>query len=156
MAQKQSAIVKGFVSSNTGESLPGITVMLEKTTRGAATDFNGRFEIKNIAPGDYSLTISGIGYKRKFHTITLSAGQTLKLDIQLEEDAQQLAEVVVRAETEAVRLERTAEAVSAIDTRKVKLLTADLGEVMARTQGVSCSKIGRVRFGHTFLVKWPH
>ncbi|MFP4090372.1 MAG: carboxypeptidase-like regulatory domain-containing protein [Cyclobacteriaceae bacterium] len=150
VAQQPTANLRGTVSDEKGELLPGITLILEGTTQGAVTDASGSFEIKNIKTGSYNLLVSSIGYTRHSRAITLKAGQILQIDIQLEEDAHELAEVVVRAETEAILLERTAEAVSAIDTRKVKLLTADLGEVMARNQGVSVQRSGGLGSGTRF------
>jgi vitamin B12 transporter len=44
--------------------------------------------------------------------------------------------------TEAMRLQQSAEAVNVVDTRKAKEATADMGEVLARTQGVSVRRDG--------------
>jgi len=146
-AQSSTATISGKVTDTKGVTLPGITVMLEGTAKGAATDTEGRYEIKGITPGKHQLIVQGIGFKKQMQPVTLSDGQILKLNIRLEEDAQQLNEVVIRAETEAARLERTALAVSAIDTRVIKLKTADLGEVMARTEGVSVQRSGGLGSG---------
>ncbi len=44
--------------------------------------------------------------------------------------------------TDAQRLQRSAEAVNVVDTRKAKEQTADLGEALARTQGVAVRREG--------------
>lgn len=49
-------------------------------------------------------------------------------------------EVTVRGE--AARLQQSAEAVNVIDTRRAKQQTTDLGEVLARTQGVAVRRTG--------------
>ncbi|MET0283566.1 MAG: TonB-dependent siderophore myxochelin receptor MxcH [Polyangiales bacterium] len=52
-------------------------------------------------------------------------------------------EVTVRGgRNEAQRLTRSAEAVSVIDTRRAKQQSADLGEVLARTQGITLRRDG--------------
>lgn len=52
-------------------------------------------------------------------------------------------EVMVRGrQSEAQRLVQSAEAVAVIDTRRAQRQSADLGEVMARTQGVSVRRSG--------------
>jgi TonB family protein len=49
---------------------------------------------------------------------------------------------VAGARTEAERLQQSAEAVTVIDTYRAKQQTADLGEVLARTQGVAVRRSG--------------
>jgi vitamin B12 transporter len=49
---------------------------------------------------------------------------------------------VAGARSEAERLQQSAEAVTVVDTRKAQERTADLGEVLARTQGVSVRRAG--------------
>ncbi len=44
--------------------------------------------------------------------------------------------------TEGERLQQSAEAVTVVDTKKAKQQTADMGEVLARTQGVSVRRYG--------------
>lgn len=54
-----------------------------------------------------------------------------------------LAEVTVRVErSEKQRLQQSAEAVNVVDTRPAQRQTADLGEVLARTQGVAIRRQG--------------
>jgi len=56
--------------------------------------------------------------------------------------AQESEVKVVGARTEAERLQQSAEAVNLVDTRKAKEQTADLAEVLARTQGVAVRRDG--------------
>lgn len=50
------------------------------------------------------------------------------------------AEVIVRGQSEADRLRRSAEAVHVVETENVKRQSQDLGEVLARTQGVGVQR----------------
>lgn len=152
VAQTNPGNISGTVTDHKKDALPGITLLLEGTNKGAATDTNGRFEIKGVTPGIYNLVISGVGYKNQIQNITLEAGQNLSLDFQLEQADQRLNEVVFEGQTESGRLERTALAVNAIDTRAVKLKTADLGEVMARTEGVSVQRAGGLGSATSFAL----
>ncbi len=82
--------IKGTVTEkSTGESLPGVSIVVKGETRGTETDFNGNYEIKNIKPTDI-LVFSFIGFKTQEIKTT-----TTTINIQLEEDAQILDEVVV-------------------------------------------------------------
>ena len=69
-AEAQNLTVKGKVQdAKSGEPLPLVNVGLMRTTdtvfmRGAATDFDGTFEIKDVKPGSYLLQASYVGYER--------------------------------------------------------------------------------------------
>ena len=66
--EAQNVKVKGSVSdAKTGEALPLVNVGLMRSTdtvfvRGDASDFDGKFEIKDVKPGSYLLQASCVGY----------------------------------------------------------------------------------------------
>lgn len=83
--------VTGTVSDNSGETLPGASVVLKGNPAiAAATDYNGQFAIK-VPNLDASLEVSFIGYKKQ--TIALNGRQ--KIEVVLHEDTEVLDEVVV-------------------------------------------------------------
>ena len=51
------------VNSNTGEPLQGANILIEKTSFGGASDKNGLFSIRNLPVGNYTISVSVIGYK---------------------------------------------------------------------------------------------
>ena len=51
------------VNSNTGEPLQGANILIEKTSFGGASDKNGLFSIRNLPLGNYTISVSVIGYK---------------------------------------------------------------------------------------------
>ena len=56
----QQKTITGTVNDETGLPLPGATVVVDGTTRGVATDFDGNFSIE--ASTDEILLITYIGY----------------------------------------------------------------------------------------------
>ena len=63
-AQENSVNIYGKVIDKlTKQPLPGANVLVLNTNLGASTDLSGKFEIKNLAPGEYLLRASIIGYK---------------------------------------------------------------------------------------------
>ena len=83
----QPRVFRGVVTDTGGETLIGASVLVEGTTNGTITDFDGQFEItcEEGAP----LVFSYMGYQSQ----TLPASQNMK--VQLSEDSEQLEEVVV-------------------------------------------------------------
>lgn len=67
--------------------LPGASIVLRAARSGAertaATDAEGDFRIENLDPGSYRLIVRSTGLADKAQEITLSAGQTLELQITL-------------------------------------------------------------------------
>ncbi len=51
-----------IVSGETGEPVTGATIRVDGTSYNAVTGLDGSFSIKDIPVGEYTLTISMIGY----------------------------------------------------------------------------------------------
>ncbi|GAB3318634.1 TonB-dependent receptor [Larkinella ripae] len=85
-----NALVKGVVSDDKGNTLPGATVSVKGTTQGTTTDADGRFSI-NLPAGSNVLVISFIGMK----TQEVEVGTRTNLTITLLSGDQSLDEVVV-------------------------------------------------------------
>ena len=64
--------VSGTVTdADTGEALPGASVIVEGTTMGAATDGNGRYAIGDLPSGTHTLTVSFVGYDDISRVVTV-------------------------------------------------------------------------------------
>lgn len=70
---------------------------------------------------------------------TLRAGLPAALD---SNETEPVSVTVVGQQSEAERLQQSAEAVNVVDIRRAKQQSADLGEVLARTQGVAIRRDG--------------
>lgn len=86
----QDRAVSGKVTdAETGESIPGATVLEKGTQNGVITDFDGNFKIN---PGENAiLVISFVGYTNQ----EVEVGNQTTINITLSEDVKQLAEIVV-------------------------------------------------------------
>ncbi len=86
----QERTVSGqIVDGDTGEPVPGVTVLIKGTTRGTVTDFDGNYKL-GVSEGDV-LQVSFIGYKQQQVTV----GAQSVIDFKLALDVEQLEEVVV-------------------------------------------------------------
>ncbi|MEZ4803670.1 MAG: TonB-dependent receptor [Gelidibacter sp.] len=87
-AQEKS--VSGTITAATdGLPLPGVNVIVKGTTRGVQTDFDGNYTIKVSA--NETLLFSFVGMK----TVEKVVGTNSTINVQMQEDAESLAEIVV-------------------------------------------------------------
>src|SRR4051812_37029973 len=99
LAQK-TAEISGYVKSESGVAIPGATVILKNTTHGTTCDANGFYAFPAPKPGNYTLTISAVGYHPVSEKVTIKADKPLTLTIRLPENRQELQEVNVFGKTE--------------------------------------------------------
>ncbi len=78
----------------TDESLPGANVVIEGTTQGTVTDFDGNYQI-GLAPGTYNIVFSYLGYASETIEITLEADETQVYNVALYPDITTFEEFVV-------------------------------------------------------------
>ena len=90
-------IVGHVIEKGTGEHLPYMTVSLKGTTIGTITDATGHYFLKNLPEGEFTLSVSAVGYKSQERKVVLKRGKTLEENFELEEDMVALDGVVVTA-----------------------------------------------------------
>ncbi|OJV33238.1 MAG: SusC/RagA family TonB-linked outer membrane protein [Bacteroidia bacterium 43-41] len=89
-AQTGSTInVRGTIKDVAGEPIIGASILLQGTTSGVVTDYDGNFSIQ--APDNGTLVISYVGYV----TQTIAIQNRKAIDVILQEDTELLEEVVV-------------------------------------------------------------
>lgn len=92
---QSSGSIKGTIKTSDGNPAEFVNVRIQRTSKGAIADANGKYEIKNVAPGNYLLIASFVGLGSQQQTITVNAGQVTTADFALNENTTQLEEVIV-------------------------------------------------------------
>lgn len=82
--------IRGRVTDEKGEPLPGATIKVKGSTIAVSADINGDFVLPNVNP-DAVLVVSFLG----FVTQEIPAGSRTVISIRLKEDMQGLSEVVI-------------------------------------------------------------
>jgi hypothetical protein len=77
------------------EPLAFANVLIKGTTKGTTSDFDGLYEISGLDAGTYTVQISFVGYETQEKTITITAGQTTKLNVVMSASAASLDEIVI-------------------------------------------------------------
>ncbi|MEM1055335.1 MAG: TonB-dependent receptor [Bacteroidota bacterium] len=105
-AQAQVGSVRGTVTDATSRvPLQGATVRLlpesaEADTLGAATDGDGRFDFRRVAPGAYTMRVTFIGYVAANEALTVAMEETVERSIELVPDTTAFGRVRVTAARE--------------------------------------------------------
>ena len=97
--QAQTGSISGtIVDKQNGESLIGANILIKGTSVGAASDLEGKFTIKNVSPGTYTLVVSMVSYAKLTITdVVVKSGSIVKLNISLSSKAIETEEVIVTA-----------------------------------------------------------
>lgn len=119
-AGAQGTIQGTVTEATTGLTVPGANVFLEETGQGTATDIDGFYQIENIDPGVYTLTVSFVGFRRYQTEVSVEAGETVVENIELVEDRLGLDEVVVTGQGAAVETRRLSTTIEVITPRQIE------------------------------------
>jgi len=97
------------VDRDTGEPLPGVNVIIEGTTLGAATDLDGNYIVLRIPPGVYSVRAQMIGYQPVVvNNVRISIDKTTTVNFELQRTVVELGkEITVVAERPLVQMDLT-------------------------------------------------
>jgi len=137
------ATVAGTVRDRaTQELLPGVSITLEGTDFGTATDGEGRYRLTGVPAGAYNLRAGFVGYEPLVRSnIALSSGNVNTLSLELNAAPQALSEVTVTA-SRAIRV-ATAEtplSVQRLTTEEIKSNPGgnfDISKVVQSLPGVA-------------------
>src|ERR1700679_2522051 len=75
--------ISGTVKDAAGAVLSGAQVVLQPGATIVASDAQGRYLVTNLNPGNYTLTISYVGFTTSVSTVAVTAGKATPLDVTL-------------------------------------------------------------------------
>jgi hypothetical protein len=142
----QNVSIQGKISdATTRETLVGCAIMIQGSTIGTITDFDGNYSFVNVAPGDYNLVVSYVSYEQQIIRVQVIKGQPTTLDIQMKPSTVQLEDVKVvatkRTNTELsmiTSIRSSLVVASGISSQQiVKSQDKDASEVIRRVPGIS-------------------
>ena len=95
----QKGIIRGKITdAKTNEPVISANVIITNTTNGVVSDLDGVYELINLEPGLYSITVSYLGYRSQtISEIQVTNSRPAVYDFQMEEDDEITEEVVVTA-----------------------------------------------------------
>lgn len=91
-------IVGKVTDKSNNEPIIGLVVMIEGTSIGTQTNFDGQYELINLTPGTYKLVFKYLSYNTKIiDGILVYSGKTTTLNVAMEEQGKQIQEVVIQS-----------------------------------------------------------
>ena len=121
---KQPIKVTGKVVDESGEVLPGVTVMIEGATQGTITGIDGNYQLQ--VPEGSTLKFTSIGYT----TYTQKITRPMTLNVTMKEDSKQLDEVVVVGYGTTTRKNLTT-SIATVKTEKIsRAATSNMSQML--------------------------
>ena len=101
IAWSQSSNISGIVAdSSNGNVLIGANVIIEGTSLGMATDNAGKYSISNVAPGNYTIKVTYIGYETINKEITISDQNKYELNFDLKYTTSKVKQLLLQPKQE--------------------------------------------------------
>ncbi|MBN1447639.1 MAG: TonB-dependent receptor [Bacteroidetes bacterium] len=133
----QPARLSGTVTDSEGIPLNGANVSIKGTVLGAASATDGRYTVRRIPPGMYTIVCSMIGYRRESARLAIGPGEDLRLDFRLEETTIETGEVIVTAGKHAQSFEEIPVSIATFDSRQIEARgIINLDDALRKVSGV--------------------
>ncbi|MGH2665841.1 DUF5686 and carboxypeptidase regulatory-like domain-containing protein [Flavobacterium sp.] len=117
--------VKGLITDNKNNRLPGVTILIENTYNGTSTNESGLYELSLKKPGNYVVVVQYLGFKTKRIPVTIDVFP-YQLNVELTEENITLSEVTVsNQEDPAKQIIRNAIAAKKENADKTSKYNAD-------------------------------
>ena len=143
-AGQAAGVVRGVVvESGTGTPIPAAVVQLAERHRSEPTHADGAFILRSVPAGTYALTVVRLGYSPQTRQVSVGAGDTLTLRLELLQAAVRLGPQVV---TGTLTSRAGEEVLSPTSVLSEAQLERELGTTVAATlrstPGVAVSAMG--------------
>jgi iron complex outermembrane receptor protein len=99
-ALAQNGTLAGTVLESGSKPVVGASVRVTKsggTPTGSYTNSNGKFTVPNLAPGNYTVVFTSVGFKKLEREAVITANETTQLNVSLEPETINFNDVVVTA-----------------------------------------------------------
>lgn len=135
--------IKGTITTSENKPAVSATVRLKGAKKATLTNNEGAFTIENVQPGTYSLEISSVGYQPLEKEVSVTAGSTTGISIELSQTQTQLTEVIVSAGRTRETIDEVPSSVSIVGLRTLQQninITTNLGDILEnRVSGLAPS-----------------
>ncbi len=144
--QAQAGRITGTVTDAAdGEPIIGAQVIIQGTTQGTTTDFDGNYRILNVRPGTYTIEFRYIGYSTQIvEDVLVRTDLNTELNMRMTESVIEGEEVVVRATRDVVIRDLTSSE-SRVSRQDIERLPVqEVGDIVQLQAGVTVGPGGSI------------
>ncbi len=145
-AQGGRGTITGHITDSSGAVLQGAAIELQPMGAKTSTDSQGAYFIYDLTPGQYTISVTYVGFAVFTQTVNLTAGQTATVDAKMAV-ASQNDQVLVTAErasgeAEEVNRQRTADNILQVLSNEVitSLPNANVADAVGRLPSVTLER----------------
>ncbi|HPN36937.1 MAG TPA: TonB-dependent receptor [Melioribacteraceae bacterium] len=121
IAQEAKGSIKGkVIDSKNNDELIGANIFISAIDLGASTNLYGEYRIDNIPSGNYTITVSYVGYKETKRDIIIEPNKMLTLNIDLQPTTLMLSELIVTGQGSAIERKKLTANVESIKSEDIK------------------------------------
>lgn len=142
--ESERGVVTGTVTDADGEPLPGVQITDPTLERGTTTDADGAYALAGLPAGRHTLEFRFTGFETAIETVSVNAGETVSLNVQLAQATLRTRAVTVTGTPVAQDLLRSVQDVDVLSEEDLAVRpTAALGTLLQeQVPGVSSIKTG--------------
>lgn len=135
-AYAQDLTIKGKITDNSGDGLPGVNVTVKGTQKGVVSDAEGKYQLNGV-PAKATLVFSFIGYLKQ----EIEVNNRTVIDVVLEADVKSINEVVVVGYGTQRKIETTGSIASVKSSDLVQTPVANVAQgLQARVSGIQINQ----------------
>ncbi|WP_316803930.1 TonB-dependent receptor [Pedobacter nototheniae] len=147
LSYAQTGKISGKVTDkSTGQTLVGLSVLIEGTSIGTTSDADGNYVLNTVKPGTYKVVFSFISFKKQVvPNVKVTSGKTTSVDVIMEDDQATLNDVVIsgvrKSGTEAsvlAELKKSQSIANGVSSQTIQRSgDSDAAQVVKRVPGIT-------------------
>ncbi|MFC0875098.1 TonB-dependent receptor [Saccharicrinis sp. FJH2] len=146
--------IAGRIVDEQNLPLPGASVFIESINKGSISDVNGFYRLTVAKEGDYTVSVSYIGFKSQSKDVKVTGGETVTLDFEMEAGIN-MEELVVNSslqgQSKAMNQQKNSVNITNVisSDQVTRFPDANIGDALKRIPGINVQyDQGEARFGN--------
>lgn len=153
IAFAQTGTITGTVQTNDKKAAASASIRIKGQKKATITNTDGVFRFEQLEAGTYQLEVTGVGYQLREKEVTVVAGETAEVIIEVTEIQTQLTEIIVSAGRTKETIDQVPASVSVVGFKTLQqnlMITSNPGDILEnRVPGLAPSTGLSSNFGQT-------
>ncbi len=129
--------ITGFITDTSGETLPGVQIFIEGSTRGTISELDGFYQLLNLDPGFYTVVFKYIGFADiRISDVEVLPDKTTEISVKMRSAVIEGQEITVVAERPLIQRDRTTTTATVNERQISNLPVVSLAQIVNLQAGV--------------------